>query len=140
MSVAYINIGSNLGDRKANINKALEWIGIKFGPFCVSEVIESEPWGFDSSHHFLNIGVAFKTDLAPEELLDCLKEIEKTICSASHRDSKGCYIDRVIDIDIMAIDEIKYQSERLTIPHSHLLERDFFLLPLKELNPDWQNP
>lgn len=140
MSIVYVNIGSNLGDRQALIEEALAGIGEKFGYYCRSGYIESEPWGFNSSNRFLNIGAAFKSDSHPEEILDILQEIEKSISRMSHRDASGNYADRELDIDIMAIDEISYESERLKVPHKHLLERKFFLDPLKELAPFWKYP
>ena len=140
MAIAYINIGSNLGERKKLIYLALEKISDQFGVCCVSSFIESEPWGFESENRFLNLGVSFHTDEEPELLLSKLQIIEKSICTASHRDASNRYLDRQIDIDIMAIDNLKYRSQRLEIPHKHLLEREFFLRPLKELNPFWKFP
>lgn len=140
MSVVYVNIGSNMGSREALIAEALEHISKEFGIYCKSGIVESDPWGFDSSSRFLNIGVAFKSDKEPEEILTILQQIEKEISPVTHRDADGHYKDREIDIDIMAIDDIIYESERLTLPHKHLLERDFFLEPLKELAPNWQYP
>lgn len=137
MPVVYVNIGSNLGNRKSYIDKALEEISDNFGHCCISGLVESEPWGFDSTNRFLNLGVSFLSDLDPEEILDILQRIEKRISPLSHRDSSGYYIDRAIDIDIMAIDYTKYFSKRLTLPHIHLFEREFFLNPLLELNPEW---
>lgn len=136
MAIVYANIGSNLGDKKAQITKALDLIGEKFGFYCISEFVESEPWGFDSTNSFLNIGVAFKSNLHPEEILTCLQTIEKKISKACHRDENGNYIDRELDIDIMAIDELKYISSRLQIPHRHLKERPFFIVPLQQLCPE----
>ena len=140
MPVVYVNIGSNLGDKRKLIEKALKGIGEEFGFYCVSGFVESEPWGFNSAKSFLNIGAAFYSDNHPEAILEKLQFIEKSINPASHRDKEGRYIDREIDIDIMAIDEMIYDSERLHIPHPHLLERDFFLKPLKELAPLWRHP
>ena len=133
MPTVYANIGSNLGDKKALIEKALESIGETFGYYCISEFVESEPWGFDSTNSFLNIGVAFQSSLPPERILDELQRIEREISCVKHRDSQGNYQDREIDIDIMAIDNISYHSSRLTIPHPHLQERDFFIKPLQQL-------
>lgn len=137
MSVVYVNLGSNLGDKKALINKAIELIGEQFGFYCISEFVESEPWGFISTNSFLNVGVAFKSDLEPEEILYSLQQIEKKLSASAHRDAKGNYIDRNLDIDIMAIDNIVYKSSILQLPHPHLFERPFFLNPLKQLCPDW---
>lgn len=133
MPVVYANIGSNLGDRKALILKAIDRIGDIFGYYCISEFVESEPWGFSSTNSFLNIGVAFKSDLSPEEILTILQSIEKDISDIKHRDEKGGYKDREVDIDIMAIENMSYNSSRLTLPHPHLQERDFFMEPLRQL-------
>lgn len=140
MAIVYVNIGSNLGDKESLINQALDLIGESFGYYCKSGFVESTPWGYDSPNRFLNIGVCFKTDLPPLEILDELQKIEKKISSMNHRDSEGNYLDREIDLDIMAVDDISYSSERLQIPHAHLLERDFFIIPLKELAPEWKYP
>ena len=138
--VVYANIGSNLGDRESLISKALDKIGEKFGFYCISEFVESEPWGFDSTNFFMNIGVAFKSNFHPEEILLILQGIEKSLTEVEHRDSHGNYKDRELDIDIMAIDEIVYNSPKLKIPHPHLLDREFFLIPLFQLNPEWKYP
>lgn len=139
MPVVYVNIGSNLGQRHALISKAVEKISEIFGICCLSSYIETEPWGFESDNRFLNLGVSFKSDLPPESILDILQGIEVKISNVAHRDERGKYKDREIDIDIMAIDQLRYCSERLRIPHPHLFERDFFLQPLKELCPDWKD-
>ena len=131
--VVYANIGSNLGNSKQLIEAALEKISESFGICCRSSYIESDPWGYESDHRFLNLGVSFCSSLHPEQILDKLQTIEKSICEDSHRDKDGNYVDRQIDIDIMAIDDLHYSSSRLQIPHKHLEQRDFFLIPLKEL-------
>ena len=140
MAIAYVNIGSNLGDRQSNIRKAITSISEEFGTCCCSEIIETEAWGYTSPNRFLNIGVSFKTELSPQDLLRRLQCIEKNISSIAHRNNVGDYQDREIDIDIMAIDEILYRSDKLIIPHPKLLQRDFFLIPLMQLNPDWIYP
>ena len=136
MPVVYANLGSNLGNRKALIELALEKISEKFGVCCISSYIETDPWGFESVNRFLNLGVSFCTELHPEEVLSKLQTIEKSICGESHRDITGKYIDRKIDIDIMAIGDLSYRSPRLILPHPHLYEREFFLVPLEELKND----
>lgn len=139
--IVYINIGSNLGERKKLIQMALDRISEKFGICCLSSYIESEPWGFESDNRFLNLGVSFKSIMDPEKILREIQKIEKSISPNSHRDSDGHYIDRLIDIDIMTIDNMKYNSKTLTLPHPHLFERIFFLIPMQELNPEFQpNP
>lgn len=140
MPLIALNIGSNLGDRYANIEKAVALISEEFGIVCMSSFMESEPWGFHSANKFVNVGVSFNSDCHPEDLLRKLKKIESEVNINPHRDSEGRYSDREIDIDIMAIDEISYHSESLTVPHAHLLERDFFMLPLMQLMPEWKHP
>lgn len=136
----FINIGSNKGDRRLNLSRAMRAVGHEFGMFEMSHAIESEPQGFDSTHKFLNVGIMFQTDLTPIEVLDILQSIEKSICPDSHRDSKGNYIDRVVDIDIVAIDEQVIDDARLSVPHPQLPNRSFFLEPMNEIAPDWRHP
>lgn len=140
MATVYVNIGSNLGSRKENIDKAINAIKEKFGEIKVSSPVESEPWGFDSTELFLNIGVSFRSRLEPREILRLLLEIEKRISPASHRKADGTYADRIIDIDIMAIDERVIKEEGLEVPHPRLREREFFMKPLLELAPGWKFP
>lgn len=137
---AYIGIGSNLGKRRYNIRRAVE--GIRslehVADVVVSSVMESEPWGYESANKYLNVVVkaAFDTDIEPLWLLDRLQEIERGICKASHRDADGNYIDRRIDIDIIAIDNLVVDHPRLQLPHPRMLERDFVLKPLAEIAPE----
>lgn len=140
MAYVLINIGSNLGDRRLNLSRAMRAVGEEFGPFEISHVVESDPQGFDSTNSFLNLGMAFETDLPPEELLQRLQQIERSISPASHRDAQGGYADRIIDIDIVAIDREVIDTESLKVPHPRLAERRFFLEPLAELAPGWQHP
>lgn len=117
MSTAYINIGSNQGDREKLIKQAValieHWAGTEA---AVSRTVESEPWGFTSTSRFINVGIALNVDCTPEQLLDALLEIEHGICPSSHRDSLGNYIDRYIDIDLIAVDSEIRDSDRLTLP------------------------
>ncbi len=136
----YLNLGSNLGNRLLHLTRAMKAIGDEFGPYETSHKVESDPWGFDSTNRFVNIGLAIDTDLDPEEVLTRLQGIEKSISTRGHRRWDGSYNDREIDIDIMASDGEAYDSSSLHIPHRHLAQRDFFLQPLAELAPDWHHP
>lgn len=140
MAFVLINIGSNLGNRRLNLSRAMRAVGVEFGDFEMSHVVESAPWGFDSTNSFLNVGMAFHTDLSPDEVLARLQEIERDISPASHRSASGGYTDRVIDIDIVAIDREIIESDILKVPHPHLADRRFFLEPLAELAPGWSHP
>lgn len=135
----YLNLGSNLGNRLLHLTRAMKAIGEEFGPYDISHKVESDPWGFDSTNRFVNIGLCIESELAPEKVLDRLQAIEKSISPRGHRRWDGSYNDREIDIDIMATDGGEYHSERLDIPHPHLREREFFMTPLRELSQEiWE--
>ncbi len=140
MAFVLINIGSNLGDRRLNLSRAMRMVGEEFGPYEISHVVESAPWGFDSTNSFLNLGMMFSSSLPPEEILGRLQAIERSISPESHRKPDGSYADRVVDIDIVAIDEEMIDSDILKVPHPHLEDRSFFLEPLAELAPGWRHP
>ena len=136
----YLNLGSNLGNRLLHLTRAMKAIGEEFGPYETSHKVESDPWGFDSTNRFVNIGLAIETELDPEEVLSRLQAIEKGISARGHRRWDGSYNDREIDIDIMASDGEPYDSPTLHIAHPHLAKREFFLKPLAELAPEWTHP
>lgn len=140
MAFYLINLGSNLGDRRLNLSRAMRAVGAEFGDFEMSHVVESEPWGFDSTNSFLNVGMAFNSDLPPEEVLGRLQRVERSISPAPHRDASGGYADRVIDIDIVAVNREIIDTPSLRVPHPSLAERRFFLEPLAELAPGWTHP
>ena len=134
----YLNIGSNLGNREGFLLKAVVELSAWGVCEALSHIVESEPWGFVSANGFLNMGVLLRSDLAPEALLDRLHAIERQLGSTSHRDSRGGYADRNVDIDIMAAENeageaVKIDSERLTLPHPHLHDRKFVIDPYREL-------
>lgn len=136
----FLNIGSNLGNVKLNISRALRAIEEKFGYFETSSIMESRPWGFVSPNIFANLAVMIVSDRTPQEVLGDLKEIESRLNPTPHRDKNGGYADRVLDIDIMAADNLHIEEESLTLPHPHLAERRFFLAPFNELAPLWRHP
>ncbi len=136
----YLNLGSNLGNRLLHLTHAMKAIGEEFGLYETSHKVESDPWGFDSTNRFVNIGVTIDSDLHPEEVMSRLQKIEKSISARGHRRWDGSYNDREIDIDIMATDGDPYESKTLKIPHRHLASRPFFLKPLAELAPEWRDP
>lgn len=136
----FINIGTNLGNRKLNISKAMQRIMGRFGWFEMSRAVETAPWGFESGNRFLNVGLRLVSDKEPAEVLRALQEVEGEISPDAHRDAGGGYMDRVIDIDIVAVDELRIDTPELQVPHPHLAERDFFLRPMVELAPIWRHP
>lgn len=127
-------LGSNLGNKKKNITVALE--KIKKGDHKVSKISEfliSKPVEFASSNIFCNIASVILTHLSPIQLLDFVKGIEIEMGRINDSKVSGGYSDRIIDIDIIKYDELKFISERLEIPHKkHLFERDFSRVLLKD--------
>lgn len=133
---AYLNIGSNQGDRHANLKRAVALIVDAWRDCKVrtSDIIESEPWGFDSPHGFLNIGVAIDGFTgSPHALLRSLQAIEKSISATPHRNADGSYADRIIDIDIIEIDGVAMSTPSLTLPHPRAHLRHFVTIPLEQL-------
>jgi len=137
----YLNIGSNIGDRRDNLYRAVVALAACTGGDCaVSPIVESEPWGFESDNRFMNLGVCLQSTMSPWQMLERIHEIESELGSASHRDAQGGYVDRLVDIDIVAIDDLVIDSPSLQVPHRHLPERDFFLIPMQHLAPEWRHP
>ena len=73
-------------------------------------------------------------------MLDRIHEIERSLGSSLHRDEEGNYIDRTVDIDIVAVDELIINTPTLQVPHQYLADRDFFLRPMMQLAPNWRHP
>ena len=137
---AIINIGSNLGNRRLNLSRAMAAVMNRFGNLEMSHTVETEPFGFESPHKFLNVCIMFQTDMQPQELLETLQEMERSICPDSHPTPKGGYADRVIDIDLIAVDDCVVDTPALKLPHPGLENRRFFLEPLNEIAPGWHHP
>lgn len=141
MPIAYLNIGSNKGNSLALIEQAVALIELLCNSSAQrSEIVKSEPWGYNSENQYLNIGIAIETSISPLKLLNALQEIEQSVSPTPHRDSNGNYIDREIDIDIIAIDSLVIDMPQLSIPHPRMHLREFVLQPMHELNPDWVHP
>jgi 2-amino-4-hydroxy-6-hydroxymethyldihydropteridine diphosphokinase len=137
MSIVYISIGSNLGDREENCRKAIKLL--KENGIVVkkqSSMHETEPWGIKDQQKFINMAIEVETDKKPEELLRILKEIEKEI----GRTETTKWGPRVIDLDIIFYDDLILKSQDLEIPHPLLQEREFVLKPLCEIAPDKKHP
>ena len=141
MLLYYLNIGSNIGHKLLNILRAMSELSFLGYIRSMSDPIESEPWGFSSSNSFINIGFALSSEIEPHDMLDEIHRIERQLGSADHRDAAGNYVDRLVDIDIMAIDDndgnpITIHTPTLQVPHPHLHERTFFIEPYKQLRSD----
>jgi 2-amino-4-hydroxy-6-hydroxymethyldihydropteridine diphosphokinase len=135
MAQLYLSLGTNLGDRRSNLDTALDLIAREVGIIKArSGVIETEPWGFDSPNSFLNMTVLVQTDLKPLEVLDRTQRIEKDMGRTSKTGTDG-YHDRIIDIDILLYDDLTMNTPKLTIPHPRMYQRRFVMEPLAQIAP-----
>ncbi len=131
--ISFLSLGSNLGDREKNLRRAIDMLSERVGKVLrVSLFMETKPWGFVSDNIFYNACVKVDTDLAPQELLAATQEIEKAL-GRTRKSEGGKYCDRTIDIDILLYGDITVDDENLKIPHPHMYERDFVMIPLKEI-------
>ncbi len=137
MYIAYLLLGSNLGDRISYIKQAKELIQIICGNIIQqSSIYETAAWGIEEQPSFYNQAVILKTTLLPEELMQYLLNIEETI--GRIRTIK--YGPRIIDIDIQLIDELIINTPLLSLPHPLLVDRKFALMPLAEIAPQLKHP
>ena len=160
MHKVYLGLGSNLGDREENLRKATSLIDERVGKVLrQSSLIETEPWGFESSNRFLNGVILCETTLSPREVLKATQKIERELGrkkkskvegqrskvegqrskvegqkpTANGQQPRANYKDRPIDIDILLYDDWKVDEPDLKIPHPLMQERDFVMTPLKEI-------
>ena len=133
----YLGIGSNLGNRRAILRQAIRLIGERVGEVTrQSTFIETEPWGFESANKFLNAVILCETDMTPREVLEATQQIERDMGRQKivHRTSSNrTYTDRPIDIDILLYDDLTVDEPDLMIPHPLMEQRDFVMIPLKEI-------
>jgi 2-amino-4-hydroxy-6-hydroxymethyldihydropteridine diphosphokinase len=134
--VAYLCLGSNIGDRIANLRKAVTLLDPKVHVKAQSSIYQTEPWGYSDQPTFLNQVIKIDTDLEPFELLEFVKEIEFSI----GRQETFRYGPRLIDLDILFYDDLILDTPKLTIPHPRIIERAFVLIPLAEIAPDLLHP
>ncbi|MGN0233747.1 MAG: 2-amino-4-hydroxy-6-hydroxymethyldihydropteridine diphosphokinase [Bacteroidaceae bacterium] len=133
--VLYLALGTNLGDRRANLLRALDMIGQRIGQVCRrSSFLQTEPWGFSSPNIFLNAACMVHTTLGPMQCLECTQQIEREM-GRTRKSAEGVYADRVIDIDLLVYDDLHIVTPQLTLPHPLMMEREFVLRPLSEIMP-----
>ena len=159
MHEVYLSLGSNLGDREQQLKQAIRFIDERIGEVVrQSSFIETEPWGFQSDHRFLNAAICCLTDKTPREVLQLTQQIErdlgKTKAHATRRAPQPSalsphpsslipqpsYFNRPIDIDILLYDDWKVSEPDLKIPHPLMHQRDFVMIPLKEIMTEQTNP
>ena len=142
MHKVYLGLGSNLGDKEENIRKAIALIGERVGEVVrQSSLIETEPWGYKSENKFLNGVILVETTLSPRQLLKATQKIErelgkKKVHATKRSQDSSLYKDRPIDIDILLYDDLTVDEPDLKIPHPLMQERDFVMIPLKEIIDD----
>ena len=136
MSQIFLSLGTNLGDRRRNLQQAVQRLGAGMTVTAVSPVYETEPWGETDQPAFLNICLAAATDLSPQETLAFIKQIETDL----GREATYRWGPRLIDIDILFFADQIADEANLTIPHASLAERAFVLAPLADIAPNWAHP
>jgi 2-amino-4-hydroxy-6-hydroxymethyldihydropteridine diphosphokinase len=133
MSTVYLGLGTNLGDRLANLRAALTALS----PVRCSSVYETEPWGVEDQPRFFNIACCLTTELSPEALHAWTKSLEQQLGRAAGGQRWG---PRLIDIDLLTYDDRVLVTPSLTIPHPRIQARAFVLKPLAELAPGLSIP
>ena len=136
MSIVYLGLGTNLGDRKQNIRKAIEAISLKMSISKQSSLYETTAWGYTDQPNFLNQVIEVETHLSPLRLLNFLKKTEVEL----GRVENFRYGPRLIDIDILFYDDLIKTTSRLQIPHPRIPVRAFVLVPLNEIAPGFVHP
>ena len=132
-----ILLGSNLGDKKKNIEYAVDVLSEECGKILKkSSFYDTEPWGTSSSNIYLNLAIVIETSINPFELLSITQKIETKI----GRTRLNKWEDRIIDIDIILYENVIIDSENLKIPHPEFQKRKFCLIPANEIMPEWVHP
>tara|TARA_A100000164_G_scaffold219215_1_gene194561 strand:- start:722 stop:1207 length:486 start_codon:yes stop_codon:yes gene_type:complete len=137
MNEVYLQLGSNIGERLDNLNQSIKIITERIGNVLEkSSVYESTPWGVENQRNFLNQVIFVKSNFDPYTILDLVLQIEKDM--GRIRIEK--WGERIIDIDILFIDDFIIESENLCIPHEFIAKRKFVLQPMCEIAPDFIHP
>ncbi|MDD5529419.1 MAG: 2-amino-4-hydroxy-6-hydroxymethyldihydropteridine diphosphokinase [bacterium] len=137
LNKVYLGIGSNLGDRLANIKTAISELTSFIEIEKSSSIYDTSPWGYKKQPDFLNCVVYGKTPLTPLELLEKLQSIEKLLKKDQKKEKFG---PRTIDMDILFYNDESLIFPNLVIPHPLLHLRKFVLVPMNELNPGFIHP
>ena len=140
MAEVYLGLGTNLGDKEANLRAAVRAINEQIGKvISLSSFYATAPWGFASEHTFLNAAACVETLLAPIEVLRRAQEIERAL-GRTKKSAGGVYHDRIIDIDLLLYNKVVMCTPELTLPHPLMTEREFVMRPLVEIAPDAVHP
>ena len=137
--LVYIALGSNLGNKRRNLITAAALLAERAGEVgAISSFYETEPWGFESEHSFLNAALMLETTLAPLDLLRITQEVERELGRTAKTDS--VYHDRLIDIDLLLYGEEVINQPGLQIPHPLMHRRAFVMTPMAEIAPEVVHP
>jgi len=132
----YLGIGTNLGEKENNLHSAIAFLQQRVGQLLrCSSFYYSKPWGFRSDNDFVNVVASFETDLSPLDLLEQTQAIERDM-GRPEKSQDDQYVDRIIDIDILLYGEEHINLPQLKIPHPLMQERDFVMIPLREIMAD----
>lgn len=132
----YLSLGSNLGDRHANLETALAILSDTITLHAVSQIYETKPWGYLQQPYFLNCACAATTTLSPPNLLRLTRDVEERM----GRKPNFRYGPRLIDLDILLYDDLIWRSDSLEIPHPGLSGRAFVIIPLAEVAKNLIHP
>lgn len=140
MSVAFLSLGSNKGDRLSVIQQAVNFLSAdnSIEIAAASSFYETEPWGKKNQNWFVNAVIAVRTELSPVELLRVCQNIEARL--GRKRESEEHWGERPIDIDILFYDNLIFSNEILTIPHKFVHKRAFALVPMLEIKANYVHP
>ena len=136
LSKVYLGLGSNLGDRRGNIGRAVDMLRRLSGDVTVSSLYETSPQGFSGQPWFINAACRLWTRLSPFELLACLKDIQAGLGSP-RAFANG---PRALDIDVLLYGRRVFETPSLTVPHPLMARREFVLAPLAEIAPHLRHP
>lgn len=137
---SYILLGSNMGDKLALLNNAIEMIECRCGKVIKkSSIYESEPWGFVSDEYFVNQAICIETELSAHDLLKELLQIESELGRVRNENNIG-YASRPIDLDVIYYGDMINDDDFLSLPHPRLHLRRFVLEPLCEIASDFKHP
>lgn len=132
-----LHLGSNVGNRLTHLTRAIHSISKELGPVQkISKIYTTEAWGLTNQASFLNVALNINTAYKPRFILDSIHKFEKKI--GRHRDQK--WGPRIIDIDIITYGSQIIENDILKIPHCHMHNRNFVLVPLKDIIPEWNHP
>jgi 2-amino-4-hydroxy-6-hydroxymethyldihydropteridine diphosphokinase len=136
MSIVYLSLGTNVGQRHQNLERAIAGLGEVMVVTAVSPIYQTPPWGLTDQPDFLNLCLAATTSLTPLDLLHFTQQLEKDL----GRVKTARWGPRLIDIDILFYDNRILHSDKLVIPHPEIAQRAFVLIPLADIAPDLVHP